>query len=143
MNKASQNFRKLLEKHHLKKTDQRLDVLDILFSKKEATSQPALESVLGEQINRVTLYRILKTFEEKGIIHRIIDLNGTANYAPCSSACTEHEHHDEHVHFHCTNCHKLYCLNDIHIPGFQMPAGFKPTAINLLISGTCRSCNKI
>ncbi|QEC52476.1 Fur family ferric uptake transcriptional regulator [Anseongella ginsenosidimutans] len=142
MDRDGKKFRELLEKHHLKKTGQRLDVLNVLFSKKEATSQPTLESLLGQHINRVTLYRILKTFEEKGIIHRIIDLNGTANYAPCSSACTEHEHHDEHIHFNCTACNKLYCLNDIHIPGFTMPAGFKPEMINMVISGTCRNCNK-
>jgi len=83
------NFEELLEKHHLKKTAPRLRVLSMLSAKNVATSQPDLESIMVD-IDRVTLYRILNAFEEKGIIHKVFDLNGTANYAMCSSNCEEH-----------------------------------------------------
>lgn len=142
MSTRAQNFRELLENHNLKKTDHRLSVLGILASKEGATSQPALESILGRYINRVTLYRILKTFEEKGIIHRIIDLNGTANYALCSSGCSEHQHHDEHVHFNCSECGNVYCLDEVTIPSFSIPAGFAVESVNLTVSGKCPRCNK-
>ncbi len=72
------NFEVLLEKHHLKKTGPRLKVLSMLSAKNVATSQPDLEGVMND-IDRVTLYRILSAFEEKGIIHKVFDLNGTAN----------------------------------------------------------------
>ena len=65
------NFEGLLEKHHLKKTGPRLKVLSMLSSKNVATSQPDLESVMDD-IDRVTLYRILNAFEEKGIRRRPI-----------------------------------------------------------------------
>ena len=73
----------------------------MMADKETATSQPDLESLMND-VDRVTLYRILNVFEEKGIIHKVFDLNGTANYAICTSNCQEHRHHDEHLHFNCT-----------------------------------------
>ena len=135
------NFEALLEKHHLKKTAPRLKVLSMLSAKKVATSQPDLESVLDD-IDRVTLYRILNAFEEKGIIHKVFDLNGTANYAMCSSNCEENHHHDEHLHFNCTNCNNVYCLDDLELPDIKLPNGFKPESFTLYATGLCPKCNK-
>jgi len=135
------NFEELLEKHHLKKTGPRLKVLSMLSAKNVATSQPDLESVT-EGIDRVTLYRILSAFEEKGIIHKVFDLNGTANYAMCSSDCGEDHHHDEHLHFNCTNCKNVYCLDDLHLPPINLPEGFKADGFTLYATGLCPKCNK-
>jgi Fur family ferric uptake transcriptional regulator len=74
----TQQYEDLLVKNGLKRTGARLQVLDILSHRESATSQPYLENVVGKEIDRVTLYRILKTFEEKGIIHRVLDNHGTA-----------------------------------------------------------------
>ncbi|WP_462268030.1 Fur family transcriptional regulator [Mucilaginibacter sp.] len=138
-----QNFQNILQQNQLKVTATRLSVLELIASRNAATSQPYLEKNINKEIDRVTLYRTLRTFEEKGILHKVIDLNGTANYAMCSDNCTAGHHHDEHFHFNCTQCHQLYCMNDFHFPPFQMPAGFKSQSINLLISGTCAQCNKM
>jgi Fur family transcriptional regulator, ferric uptake regulator len=136
------DFAGLLRKNQLKATAPRLGVLQIIADRDSAISQPVLEKLMGQEVDRVTLYRILKTFEDKGILHKVIDLNGTANYAICSVHCSEHQHHDEHFHFNCTKCHKIYCLNDLHIPAVQMPDGFKAQSINLSITGVCSQCNK-
>ena len=133
-------FNQLLEKHQLKKTAPRISVLSVLKSREMATSQPELETIIGKQVDRVTLYRILSTFEEKGIIHKVLGLDGTANYAFCSAFCTEHEHHDEHLHFNCTVCKHIFCLPDSHIPVVDLPKGFKVASINLSASGVCDKC---
>jgi len=138
----TQQYEDLLVKNGLKKTGARLQVLDILSHRNSATSQPYLEHVVGKDIDRVTLYRILKTFEEKGIIHRVLDKQGTANYAICSNSCTEHHHHDEHVHFNCNNCLRVYCLDDIKIPPIKIDEGFKIADMNLIVSGICKECNQ-
>ncbi len=135
------DFEDLLDKHHLKKTSPRLRVLSMMASKSTATSQPDLESVMSD-IDRVTLYRILNAFEEKGIIHKVFDLNGTANYAMCSSNCEEHHHHDEHLHFNCTMCKNVYCLDDLHLPPVQLPDGFRTEGFTLYANGTCPKCSK-
>jgi len=139
---ADTKFEALLEKHHLKKTGPRLKVLSMLAAKSVATSQPDLEGVMAD-IDRVTLYRILNAFEEKGIIHKVFDLNGTANYAMCSSNCGENHHHDEHLHFNCTNCKNVYCLDDLHLPHITLPAGFKTTGFTLYATGLCSKCSKL
>ncbi|WP_207425730.1 Fur family transcriptional regulator [Pedobacter sp. SYSU D00535] len=139
---TGRRFDQLLEKNNLKKTQPRLSVLKVLASRKTATSQPALEEILGAEIDRVTLYRVLRTFEEKGIIHKVIDLNGTANYATCDESCTEHAHDDRHVHFNCTHCLHVYCLDSLHIPALTMPAGFTASQMNLIVYGICEECNE-
>ncbi|MDB5130727.1 MAG: Fur family transcriptional regulator [Mucilaginibacter sp.] len=135
------NFEELLERHHLKKTAPRLKVLSMLSAKNVATSQPDLERVMSD-IDRVTLYRILNTFEEKGIIHKVFDLNGTSNFAMCTSDCEENHHHDEHLHFNCTNCKNVYCLDDLHLPPIDLPAGFKPQSFTLYATGLCPKCSR-
>lgn len=132
----------LLDKHNLRKTGPRLSVLSVLNSRKAATSQPDLEQILGKEVDRVTLYRILSTFEKNGIIHKILDLNGTSNYALCSPLCTREKHKDEHVHFNCTVCLNIYCLDKVQIPSVSTPKGFKAASKNLIIYGFCDSCNK-
>ncbi|WP_449437462.1 hypothetical protein [Pedobacter steynii] len=84
----------------------------------------------------------MNTYEDKGILHRIMDMNGTANYAICSASCTEHHHHDEHVHFNCTNCFKIYCL-EVTVPRIKMPQGFTATTVNSTAYGICEKCNSI
>ncbi|TWR25879.1 transcriptional repressor [Mucilaginibacter pallidiroseus] len=139
--KTTYQFEDLLDKHQLKKTAPRLRVLSMMYSKNTATSQPDLESVMHD-IDRVTLYRILNVFEEKGIIHKVFDLNGTANYAICHSNCGAHKHHDEHVHFNCTNCKNVYCLNELTLPALNLPGGFKAEGFTLYASGLCSKCSK-
>lgn len=137
----NKEFVELLDKHQLKKTGPRLSVLSILTSRNTAISQPELETILGKDIDRVTLYRTLSTFEEKGIIHKVLDLNGTANYALCFSACDEHEHKDEHVHFNCTVCLNVYCLDAIQVPHLPIPSGFVSESVNFIVYGVCDKCN--
>ena len=135
------HFEDLLNKHHLKKTTPRLRVLSMMSSRNTATSQPDLENMMND-IDRVTLYRILNAFEEKGIIHKVFDLDGTANYALCSSNCDEGHHHDEHLHFNCTNCKNVYCLDELHLPAIKLPNGFEPTGFTLYATGLCPKCSK-
>lgn len=130
----------LLKEHSLKHTKQRVRVLEEIALDAVAISQPELEKKLGKEIDRVTLYRILNIYEDKGILHRIMDRNGTANYAICSSSCSEKHHYDEHVHFNCTQCSKIYCL-EIAIPKIKMPDGFKAANLNTTAYGVCEKCS--
>ncbi|WP_245584804.1 Fur family transcriptional regulator [Pedobacter glucosidilyticus] len=136
------SFTKLLEENDLKKTQPRLSVLKVLTSREMATSQPDLEAILGKEIDRVTLYRTLKTFEDKGIIHKVIDHKGTANYAMCSHQCNAKEHHHDHLHFNCTQCNHLYCLDECVLPQFTVPAGYQVENVQLIATGICAKCRQ-
>ncbi len=135
-------YPEILKRNSLKVTQPRLKVLEIISRKDSAISQPELEKLLGKDIDRVTLYRVLASFEEKGIIHKIFDLHGTATYAMCSTNCSEHDHHDQHVHFICRACNSVYCLEDMTLPKVSIPAGFSLEAIAVNALGVCNHCKK-
>ena len=138
--KTDERFIRLLRQNKLKVTQPRLQVLHIISRKHTAISQPDLEKLLGDAVDRVTLYRILATFEEKGILHKIFDLHGTATYALCSTDCDEHHHHDEHVHFICSVCNSIYCLDNFKLPKINLPEGYRLDAVGINAVGVCAQC---
>lgn len=141
-NKVMNTFAKdTLRLHELRHTSCREDILEILQNRASALSHGDLENGLKDRYDRVTIYRTLKTFVDKGIIHKVLDEDGL-RYALCKDACQDHNHHHDHVHFKCQMCGKTTCLEDIHVPSLALPAGFKSKEVNLLIQGTCSICNK-
>jgi Fur family ferric uptake transcriptional regulator len=132
-------LRETLKGHHLRTTTCREDVLSAFINKKNALSHGDLEGTLGESYDRVTIYRTLKTFLEKGIIHKVLDDEGL-RYALCTNQCSEEKHHHDHIHFKCNACGKTNCLENLHIPGVALPKGYRAASFNLLIQGTCPEC---
>ncbi|MCL7987860.1 transcriptional repressor [Sphingobacterium sp. lm-10] len=135
-------FKTLLRENKLKVTQPRLRVLEIISAKQRAISQPELEKLLGKETDRVTLYRILASFEEKGILHKIFDLHGTATYATCSHHCTEHKHEDQHIHFICSSCNSVICLEEISIPNIKVPKNFALQSVAVNAVGLCDKCQQ-
>lgn len=134
-----EQLRETLKGHHLRTTTCREDVLSAFINKKNALSHGDLEGALGESYDRVTIYRTLKTFLEKGIIHKVLDDEGL-RYALCSHQCSEEKHQHDHIHFKCSTCGKTNCLENLHIPNVALPQGYQPASFNLLIQGTCPEC---
>lgn len=130
----------LLEKHQLRKTDIRRRVLEVFMEAgAQALTNNDLETLL-EDADRITLYRTLKTFEQKGLIHQAVDKSHSTKYALCMEECSEHEHHDEHAHFHCQDCGKTVCIEGHVQSQVQIPAGFKIKQTHLVLEGTCSDC---
>ena len=119
----------------------RILVLDLLQKKDAATSLTDLERDLYPA-DRTTIYRTLKIFEEKGLIHIIEDGTGTPKYALCLNECEADDHHDLHVHFYCANCKETFCLPDTEIPHLNLPYGFFAAEMNLVVKGVCNKCNQ-
>ena len=129
----------ILADHDLRKTKVRVAVLDTYLSHKTAISHPDMEAMLPD-LDRVTLFRTLKTFEEKGIIHQAIDGTAATKYALCHADCSEENHYDNHAHFHCTNCGDTICLEDIEVPTVELPTGYRMQTAQLVMQGTCVKC---
>jgi len=130
---------KKLKSKEIRPTAMRQLVLSILTEQSAAISLPELEMKF-DKADRTTLYRTLKTFEEHKLIHSIDDGSGSVKYAMCLERC-ECQPDDLHVHFTCTTCKHTYCLNDLTIPSFDLPAGFMLESVNLVIKGTCPNCS--
>lgn len=128
-----------LKDHKLRTTSCREDVLEAFLRRDMALSHGDLESELGDRFDRVTIYRTLKTFLEKGIIHKVLDDEGT-RYALCRERCSEDNHHHDHVHFKCNTCGQTNCLENLHVPAVKLPEGYRIQEVNLLIQGLCAEC---
>jgi Fur family ferric uptake transcriptional regulator len=101
-----------------------------------------LEKSLGEEFDRVTLYRTLTSFLGKGLIHKVPDDEGAARYAVCLHAATTQAHHDQHIHFKCNVCGTTHCLDELPFPNFKEPEGYVFKETNVLIQGICKNCAK-
>ncbi|WP_339701843.1 transcriptional repressor [uncultured Marixanthomonas sp.] len=91
--------------------------------------------------DRTTLYRTVKTFEEKGIVHQIDDGTGISKYALCEPGCNCEIENDLHLHFHCSNCDKTVCLTEHKIPQISLPDGYVAEDVNLVVKGICSDCS--
>lgn len=129
-----------LTRHALRRTPMRLAVLRVFLDSSFALSGHEIEQRLGTDSDRITLYRTLRSFEEKGLVHRVVDNTDIVRYAVCSIECSEHAHFDNHVHFKCTACQHIYCLNQVAIPVVTLPARFEAVSRDYLLAGVCREC---
>jgi Fur family ferric uptake transcriptional regulator len=132
----------ILHRRQLSSTESRRKILALFLSSDDALTHGDIEKEVGEKYDRVTIYRTLQTFEEKGIIHSIPTADNAIRYALCKE-CEEGHHHDDHVHFICTNCEKTICLDDVVSPKIDLPAGYVAENVQVVIHGICKECQSL
>ena len=130
----------ILKHNQLSVTGSRKKILELFLSSAGALAHSDIEKKTGEKFDRVTIYRTLNTFLEKGIIHNIPTPDNSVLYALCIDNCSEGHHHDNHVHFVCSSCGNTTCLPEITIPSVQLPRGFLPEEYQMVVTGLCKSC---
>ena len=129
----------ILHRRQLSSTESRRKILTLFLNSDDALTHGDIEKEVGEKYDRVTIYRTLQTFEEKGIIHSIPTADNAIKYALCKE-CEEGHHHDDHVHFICTNCEKTICLDDVVSPKIDLPGGYVAENVQVVINGICKEC---
>src|SRR5438270_10554669 len=138
---TSNRLNDILRRKHLSITDSRKKILSLFLSTADALAHGDIEKKAGEKFDRVTVYRTLQTFVEKGIVHTIPTSENSVRYALCKD-CTEGHHHDNHVHFVCANCQKTICLDNIVSPEIKLPQGYLAHNVQVVINGICDACNE-
>ncbi len=123
-------------------TPNRMLVLNFMLDQQTATSLSDIERELTP-MDRVSVYRTLKTFQEKGLVHPIEDGTGVPKYAMCAEECDSQAHHDLHLHFYCRTCKETFCLPATNIPAVNLPERFSADEVDLIIKGVCNKCNSI
>lgn len=132
----------ILRKNQLSVTGSRKRILELFLMSNGALAHADIEKKTGEKFDRVTVYRTLQTFLEKGIIHTIPTPDNTVLYALCKDNCSEGHHHDNHVHFVCHECGTTTCLPDVTIPEVKLPKGFMPEEFQMVVTGLCAACRR-
>jgi Fur family ferric uptake transcriptional regulator len=130
----------ILKKNQLSITDGRKKILELFLQSDGALAHADIEKNTDAAFDRVTVYRTLQTFVDKGIVHHIPTTDNSILYALCKDKCEAGHHHDNHVHFICDNCNKTICLEDVTVPTVKLPKGFKPRHAEMVVNGICDDC---
>jgi len=115
-------------------------VLNEINQSSFALSQPEIFDRVQGMCDRVTVYRILDRLVTENIIHKIVNVDGTINYARCIRCNDGHEHAHDHLHFSCITCKKIECLEE-HLIHVKLPDAYQIKELFLTISGICPSCS--
>ncbi|WP_335965027.1 transcriptional repressor [Galbibacter sp. PAP.153] len=138
MNKAE----KILINKGIRPTEMRLAIYKYLNRKFYAVTLKEIEmafikkSDYNKTVDRTTIYRTLKLFQDEGIAHQIDDGTAIAKYA-----VSNEEGLDLHLHFHCTHCGNTFCLPDKVNPD-SLPDKYVINDVNLVLKSICTKCLK-
>jgi len=132
----------ILRHNNLSVTDSRKKILNIFFNHHGALAHRDIERKAGEKFDRVTVYRTLQIFVEKGIIHTIPTTDNSVRYALCKDHGSNGNHQDQHIHFICLNCGSTLCLDELPVPDVELPRGFTGNAVEMVVKGICNGCHQ-
>ncbi|MEJ5365159.1 MAG: transcriptional repressor [Desulfosoma sp.] len=135
------NYRKLMEEAGIRATTHRLAVLRILGSASSPMSAQEVFDALQacRSINRVTVYRILESLVEGGVVDKISAGDRSFRYG-----LAPNENHPQHAHFYCRLCGLMACLPPESLPlpsrssSSMMPGIVEKCEIRL--DGVCHHC---
>lgn len=131
----------VLKKYKIRITPFRVSVLKAFLNADQAISMNDIEDYLGEH-DRVTLYRTIKSFTEKGVIHEITMPGNIRKLALGSFSNEVHEHQDhQHVHFQCVSCNEVFCIDVEDSPQITIK-GFEIEEVEIQAKGKCIACIK-
>jgi Fur family ferric uptake transcriptional regulator len=135
------NATEILKLHEIKKTPGRIAIINALVNHNQPLSENEIKAEMQEMYDRITFYRNVQALTQAGIIHKIVIDNTTVKYG--INHCDHgHQHQNEHAHFFCEQCHSVVCLEEVKIPEYNLPSGYKCTESDIIIKGKCKKCNQ-
>ena len=136
----SQDIISRLESKGIRPTANRILVMKTLMGEQNPQSLSNLERKMVS-MDKSSIFRTLTLFLEHDVVHAFEDGRGVLCYELCEEkgAC---DHPAGHIHFYCESCQRSFCMEDIHIPSFELPEGFYPHSISFVIKGECPDCRK-
>lgn len=124
----------ILKAKKISHTGIREKILDIFLYKAPLT-QKELMLLANFKLNRITLYRTLRAFLNKGVIVRIYDDKGQEKFF------LNYENKKDHVHFKCIKCGKLFSFPGKVFKYRSLPKGYVAKEKKLFITGICNQCS--
>lgn len=130
----------ILKQAGLRITSSRKKIIEILMNSQGALSEIDLEKRLAAHCDRTTIYRTLHTLLEKGLVHRLVDMDGVNKYVLNTD---EDQLDEEHAHFKCNHCGTIFCLPESPAQQIDLPKGYSKLDTNFLVIGVCNDCNRV
>lgn len=132
----------LLRAAGVKVTRGRVRVLTLLIAAPLPQSHADIDARFAEQgedvMDRVTLYRVLDSLVACGLVLKATDTRGVFRF---SAAKSQHQH-PPHLHFRCTDCGSVFCLQTAPPPPPELPQGFRFGAMTCDVCGICPACEQ-
>ena len=113
-------------------------LLNLFVKEDNALSVVDLVSILSNQMNKTTVYRILHRLEEAGILHSFVDKDGLKRYAKGSQRTSSMDNQINHPHFLCEDCGISTCL-PLKISTPSLP-NYVIKSSEQLYLGQCKDC---
>ncbi len=132
------DYPSLLRDNHLRATPNRIAILEALETTHGPLSVVELLKLLPKGTDRVTTYRALEQFAEKGLV-RVIRIENASRYE------LRHEH-DDHHHVVCLKCHRtqdisLCAMENLKKAIEKEATDFKTiTDHSFEVFGLCKTC---
>jgi Fur family ferric uptake transcriptional regulator len=124
-------------------TPNRHRVLEVIGNNSSPLSAQQIFDTLSrsDNINRVTVYRILDLLVDKGLVERI---NGGGRSFVYGLA--PNDNHPAHPHFFCKSCGNLECLNpqslNVDLQPMQRTFAGLIENVEVRVDGVCKNCLK-
>ncbi len=129
---------KILKESNLKCTDCRSGILDALIQSDIALSEQEIKAAQGENHDRTTFYRSFKTLLEHGVLHKIT-IDSEAKYILTQD---KEDKPEDHYHFYCLHCGKVFCMHSVPQKTLNLPEGFIAEHTDLIVKGQCAECTQ-
>jgi len=119
----------------------RLRVLEVIGGNSSPLSAQDIFTTLRRtsSINRVTVYRILDTLVDKGLVERL-----SAGGRSLVYGLAPNENHPAHPHFHCRSCGALQCLQPgsltVDLRGIERSFAGEIQSVEVRVDGICKNC---
>ena len=135
-----EEFEERCRRDDLAVTVQRRAIFEMVLQREDhPTADQVFEDVQGRipQVSRTTVYRVLDTLVQLGVLTKICHPGAGARFDPKT-----HRHH----HLVCLDCDKVIDLEDESLDALPLPPvrrrGFEVTDFSVHIRGRCAECRR-
>ena len=134
------NYNEMLSSVGLSPTSHRTRVMEIIGNNTNPLSAQEIYDTIkrNQSINRVTVYRILDSLVQNGLVDRIS--GGRASFF----GLAPNDHHQPHPHFYCRQCGRMNCLNprsiSMDMTSFERIFPGKIDNVEIRVDGVCKNC---
>lgn len=133
----------LLLEHGLGQTAHRLGVLEIIGASPHPLSAQEIIATMNktQEVNRVTVYRILDLLVERRLVERISAGDRSFRYGLAPNV-----NHEAHAHFYCIECKEMACLSPNHVDlsteSLQQSFLGLIERVEVRLDGICEECRR-
>jgi Fur family ferric uptake transcriptional regulator len=135
------DYTELLKMSNLSATPNRLKILEMIGANRSPLSAREIFETISrtEDINQVTVYRILDLLVESGVIERLSGGGRSFYYGMAPN-----ENHPSHPHFYCMRCGNLECLNpggvQLGLDEIRRTFPGRIEKVEVRLDGICKNC---